>query len=315
MSALVWLTWRQHRWAIIPTAVLALFAVYGLLNAEANKTTSIDSMPMSGFYGLMVQLVFGAVIGMFWGAPLIARELEERTYFVSWGQDVTPAAWLRGKLLVLGPLAAVLAFAVGLGDGHVGDQKSWTGFEAHPAVQVGYALFGLALGVFIGLLSRHVMTAIAATLVFYTLSRILLSVLVRDHYLPVSRAVARWDSTPQIPGGALELGSGFVGSDLRPVDVADACERFSNPNSCMRTTGTAVGTYVDYQPVERIAAFRYIEFGLFVLLSAVLFALTFRLLRHGGGWKPSRRHRRISSESEPTPAQSTPAVAAAQAEG
>jgi hypothetical protein len=312
MSALVWLTWRQHRWTILGTAVLALLAAYGLTSAEFSRDSAFDSLPMSGFYGLMVQLVFGGVVGMFWGAPLIARELEERTYYVAWGQDVTPVKWLRGKAIVLGALAAVLGVVVGLGDGHVGSQTAWSAFEAHPAVQMGYALFGLALGVFIGLLTRHVVTAIAATLVFYTLSRVVMSALLRDHYLPVSRSVARWDSTPVIPQGALELGTGFVAIDLDPVSVPDACARFSNPNSCMRTSGTAVGTYVDYQPIERLTAFRFIEFGVCLLLAGVLFALTFRLLRRGGGWKPTRRHRRISSEAEPvevTETTSEPAAA------
>ncbi|GAB2854682.1 hypothetical protein [Lentzea nigeriaca] len=308
MSAFVWLTWRQHRWTIIGSAILVMAAAYGLLSAEVRKQTSIDSMPMSGFYGLMVQLSFGGVIGVFWGAPLIARELEERTYFVAWGQDVSPVKWLRGKALVLGVLAVVLGAVAGIGDGHVGDNKAWSAFEGHPAVQAGYALYGLALGVLIGLLSRHVVTAMAATLVMYTLSRTLLTVLLRDHYLPVSRSVARWDSTPVVPVGAVELGNGFIGKDLNPVGVPDVCATLSNPNSCMRSWGGAIGTYVEFQPVERIAAFRYIEFGLYVVLAAVLFALTFRLLRHGGGWKPSRSHRRITSEVEPVPA-SEPAAA------
>lgn len=312
MSALVWLTWRQHRWSILGIAVVALLAAYGLTSAEFSRDSPFDSLPMSGFYGLMVQLVFGGVVGMFWGAPLIARELEERTYYVAWGQDVTPVKWLRGKAIVLGTLAVVLGLVVGLGDGHVGSQAAWSAFEAHPAVQVGYAVFGLALGVFIGLLSRHVVTAIAATLVFYTLSRVMTSALLRDHYLPVSRSVARWDSTPVIPQGALELDGGFVAADLDPVGVPEVCAKFSNPNSCMRTSGTAVGTYVDYQPIERLTAFRYIEFGVYLLLAGVLFALTFRLLRRGGGWKPTRRHRRISSEAEPvevTETTSEPAAA------
>lgn len=311
MSAFVWLTWRQHRWTVLGTAILALGASAALLYAETTNYASFDSMPMSGFYGLMVQLIFGGVVGMFWGAPLIARELEERTYFVAWGQDVTPVKWLRGKALVLAVPAVVLGFLVGLGDGHVGGQRDWPLFESHPVVQAGYALFGLALGVFIGLLTRHVVTAIAATLVFYTLLRVLLSVLVRDHYLPASRTIARWDSNTVVPPGAQEVGSGFVAADLRPVDVPDACAKFVNPNSCMRSSGTAVGTYVDYQPAERIPTFRYLEFGLYVLLAGALFALTFRLLRRGGVWKPTRSHRRIVSE----PDQSAPAVAAAQAEG
>ncbi|MGW6931049.1 hypothetical protein ACWGE0_13365 [Lentzea sp. NPDC054927] len=299
MSALAWLTWRQHRWTILATTALALVAAFTLVSTESGK---IGSMLMAGFYGLIVQLSFGAVIGMFWGAPLIARELEERTYFVAWGQDVTPAKWLQGKALLLGPLAAVLGALVGLGDGFGGSRMTWGGFEATPLVQAGYAIFGFALGVLIGLMSRHVVTAIAATLVFYTLVRALIATVVRDHYLPAQRVVARWDSTPVLPQDSLELGSGFVGSDLSPVPVAEKCATLINPNTCMRSSKAAIGTYVEYQPVGRFWIFQVFEFGLFALLAAVLFAVTFRMLRQGGGWKPSRRHRRLAVEpaAEPT---------------
>ena len=318
MSALVWLTWRQHRWTIAGTAVLALLAAYALVWTEDGP---VGSMLMAGFYGLIVQVGFGVVIGTFWGAPLIARELEERTYFVAWGQDVTPVQWLRGKVLLLGALAAVLGAVVGLGDGYGGVQDTWNAFEASPLVQAGYAIFGLALGTLIGLLSRHVVTAMAATLVFYTGVRAVVAALARDHYLPVHRAVVRWENTPDIPQGALELSRGFVGADLEPVAVSAVCERMPNPNSCMRNAKAAIGTYIDYQPIDRLGLFQFIEFGVFALLAAVLFAVTFRLLRRGGGWKPSRSHRRIEpvagpeSEPEAEPAQSTPAVAAAQTEG
>ncbi len=308
MSALVWLTWRQHRWTIIGTTTLALLTAITLVLSGGGPA---GSMLMAGFYGLIVQLAFGAVIGMFWGAPLIARELEERTYFVAWGQDVTPVQWVRGKLLLLGSVAVVLGALVGTGDGFGGGQASWGVFEGSPLVQAGYAIFGLALGVFIGLLSRHVVTAMAATLVFYTFTRALVVVVVRDHYLPAERVVARWDSTAVIPNQALDLGGGFVGADLSPVGVAEQCAGLVVPNSCMRRSNAAIGTYVDYQPIDRLGLFQFFEFLMFTALAAVLFALTFRLLRRGGGWKPSRSHRRITAE----PVQSTSAAFAAHAEG
>ncbi|WP_434438692.1 hypothetical protein [Lentzea sp. E54] len=306
LNSLVWLTWRQHRWPISGAAVIALLAAYALFVTESDNA-AIGSMPIFGFYGLIVQLGFGVVIGMFWGAPLIARELEERTYFVAWGQDVSPVRWLRGKLLVLGVLAVVLGAAVGLGDGYVGDRTSWPTFEAHPLVQAGYAILGLALGVFIGLLSRHVVTAMAATLVFFTLIRILLAAPVRDRYLPPQRVIATWDSTAVVPSGGLELGGGFMGPDSRPVSIPDRCLGL-NENTCMRNTKTAIGTYVDFQPVERVGLFRFFEFGLCALLAAALFAVTFWVLRRGGGgWKPSRSHRRITTPAASTPnAESTP---------
>jgi hypothetical protein len=310
VSALVWLTWRQHRWTIIGTAVLALLAAFALIATEGGQ---VGSMLMAGFYGLIVQLGFGAVIGMFWGAPLIARELEERTYFVAWGQDVTPVQWLRGKVLLLGALALLLGAVVGIGDGFGGVQETWGAFEASSFVQAGYAIFSFALGVLLGLLTRHVVTAIAATLVCYAVVRAVVAFAVRDHYLPVHRTVVRWNSTPVLPQGALELGGGFVGPDLSPVSVLERCDVMGNKNSCMRASGEAIGTYVDYQPIDRLGLFQFMEFGLFALLAAALFAVTFQLLRRGGGWKPSRSHRRITSDA--SSAQSTPAVAAAQAEG
>ncbi|WP_086660888.1 hypothetical protein [Lentzea kentuckyensis] len=299
MSALVWLTWRQHRWAIIGVAIVAVLATGALLSTQNGP---VGGMLMAGFYGLIGQLAFGAVIGVFWGAPLIARELEERTYFVAWGQDVTPVKWLRGKVLLLGGLAMALGALLGIGDGFGGRRESWGAFEASPLVQAGYALFGFALGVFIGLLSRHVVTAMAATLVFYTAVRTVIAVTLRDHYLPAHRDIAGWDATPVVPAGALELGGGYVGADLNPVAVIERCAGRINEGTCMRAAKAATGLYTDYQPLGLMWLFQVIEFLVFVLLAAVLLVLTFRVLRRGGGWKPSRRHRRI----DPDPVDAAP---------
>ncbi|MCR3746171.1 hypothetical protein [Lentzea californiensis] len=295
LGSIIWLTWRQHRWSILGVTAVALLAVYGLVSTEFEGGS--PTMPIVGFYALMVQLGFGGVIGMFWGAPLIARELEERTYFVAWGQDVTPVEWLRGKLLVLGVLAVLLGALVGTGDGYVGTRRSWSSFEANLLVQAGYAVLGLAVGVLVGLLTRHVMTAIAGTLVFFTLARVLVSVVGRDYYLPPARVIVRWEETPVVPERGLELGNGFIGPDLEPVPVLDRCLEAINTNTCMRNARAAIGTYVEYQPVERVTTFQVIEFFLCVLLASGLFLLVFRLMRHGGAWKPSRSHRRIGEPS------------------
>ncbi|SDN85556.1 hypothetical protein [Lentzea jiangxiensis] len=293
LESLAWLTWRQHRWSIAGVSAFALLATAALLSTETGQA---GSLLMAGFYGLMAQLVFGGVVGVFWGAPLIARELEERTYFVAWGQDVTPVEWLRGKALVLGALAVALGALVGAGNGIGGREWAWAGFESSPLVQAGYAALGFALGVLIGLLSRHVVTAMAATLVGFTVLRVLLAVYVRDHYLPPKRLIATWGETATPPGGSVELGSGFVGADAEPVSVAEACLGV-NADTCMRGKKFAIGTYVDYQPVDRIGLFQFFEFGVCALLAAGLLVLAFRVLRRGGTWKPSRSRRRITPEA------------------
>ena len=47
-----------------------------------------------------------ALIGVFWGAPLVARELEAGTHRLVWNQSVTRTRWLATKLAVTTALAA-----------------------------------------------------------------------------------------------------------------------------------------------------------------------------------------------------------------
>ena len=49
-----------------------------------------------------------AIVGIFWGAPLLARELETGTYRLVWTQGVTRSRWLTTKLLVVGSPARSL---------------------------------------------------------------------------------------------------------------------------------------------------------------------------------------------------------------
>src|SRR5207247_6597351 len=52
-------------------------------------------------FGTLVTVV-PALLGAFWGAPLIAREVEAGTFPLVWTQSVTRARWLGVKLAVLG---------------------------------------------------------------------------------------------------------------------------------------------------------------------------------------------------------------------
>ena len=42
--------------------------------------------------------VVPAVVGAFWGAPLVARELEAGTHRLAWTQSVTRGRWLATRL-------------------------------------------------------------------------------------------------------------------------------------------------------------------------------------------------------------------------
>jgi hypothetical protein len=62
--------------------------------------------------GVMLILLTPAIIGLFWGAPLIARELETGTSALAWNQSVTRTRWLAIKLTVCG--LAAMAVTEGL---------------------------------------------------------------------------------------------------------------------------------------------------------------------------------------------------------
>ena len=63
---------------------------------------------------LGIILLAPAVIGLFWGAPLIARELETGTSDLAWNQSVTRARWLAVKLTVYGLTAMAVTEGLSL---------------------------------------------------------------------------------------------------------------------------------------------------------------------------------------------------------
>src|SRR3954452_21217260 len=46
-----------------------------------------------------------AIIGVFWGGPLIARELETGTYRLAWTQGISRRRWVLTKLAFVGGMA------------------------------------------------------------------------------------------------------------------------------------------------------------------------------------------------------------------
>ena len=58
--------------------------------------------------GILVIVVPG-VLGLFWGAPLVARELQTGTYRLAWTQSVSRRRWLLVKLGVVGLAAMATA--------------------------------------------------------------------------------------------------------------------------------------------------------------------------------------------------------------
>jgi hypothetical protein len=143
-------------------------------------------------YGVIaLVLVAPALIGMFWGAPLIAHELETGTFRLAWTQSVSRSRWLLVKLGLVG-LASFLAAGLlslmatwwysPLGKAHP-DRFGGGNFGVHGLVPGGYALFAFALGVTAGLLLRRTLPAMAVTLVGFVAARFVVTDWVRAHYM------------------------------------------------------------------------------------------------------------------------------------
>ena len=123
LSGMVWLTWRQHRWALLGMLVLTAVLVGWMVYLSVDITSlyhqchdtrcppySTQQAALSATYGPLWQAGNAGVvvmyapllIGLFLGVPLLSREHEQRTLLLAWSQDVSPTRWLSTKLILLG---------------------------------------------------------------------------------------------------------------------------------------------------------------------------------------------------------------------
>jgi hypothetical protein len=128
-SGMLWLTWRQHRWALIASLVLTALLVGWLLHLSHDMTTLYNQcrdthcskntpkgaalwagdgpILLAEILVLVVQYT-PLLIGVFVGVPVLSREYEQRTLLLAWSQDVSPMRWLWTKLALLGLFVATL---------------------------------------------------------------------------------------------------------------------------------------------------------------------------------------------------------------
>src|SRR4051812_35946767 len=118
----------------------------------------------------LVVIVAPALVGAFWGAPLVAREFEAGTHRLVWTQSISRTRWLAVRLAVAGTAAVVVTgllsalvtwWAAPLDDAAA---AVYGPFDQHDVAPVGYALFALALGVTAGLVTRRTLPAMSLTL-------------------------------------------------------------------------------------------------------------------------------------------------------
>ena len=198
MIRLSWLQLRAQ--ALLVAAVLAVIAVVLVITgphlvhlydttvatcqarndcAAATRAMLNDDRFLQAALNPLV-LVAPALTGIFWGAPLIARELEAGTFRLAWTQSVSRTRWLAVKLGLAGvasvAVAGLLSWMVtwwsGPFDRVNANRLTPALFGERGLAPVGYAAAAFMLGAAAGVLIRRTVPAMAAGLVAFVGARL-----------------------------------------------------------------------------------------------------------------------------------------------
>jgi ABC-type transport system involved in multi-copper enzyme maturation permease subunit len=279
-----------------------------IFNAFSSQTTVLTVL-------VMAIHVFPLLMGVFIGAPLVAREFESGTFKFTWTQGAGRTRYVMGTLAVL--CAAVTVVAVGLGlllawYAHafevVGLQSRWESgtFDTTPLALVGWTLFSLLLGALVGAWLKRVVVAMGVTAAvaggcliaaFGSLNNQLFQVgtaAVRTAEFPSPRLVAFYN-IPTQPGQGFTNGtlivrswittvSGHAISPLRASNLEYHFERikvFSYAAQKQWLSSHGISHWLSYQSPNRFWIFQTVVTVTLVALSIALGFGTRVLIRRG----------------------------------
>lgn len=299
---MLWLTWRQHRGVVLVTAALLLglggfLLVHGMQTANIAEGYAPGSAELEQALGERYDPVYQvinwlviapAVVGVFWGAPVLAREVERGTHKLAWTQSVPRHRWLLTKLVFLGALAAAGGLALGL------MVKAWSStFSGTPfasdlslfwisgAATAGWWLFAFAVGITVGALIPRMLPAMAITIAVIVVV-LPFSAFVRQYYAQPEQVVLGANDEP--PDALLNTGREWQHPDGRPLTptAADAATRqHCGPtqeridySDCLLEHGYRL--VVSYQPENRFWQFQWTEAGALLVFSLGLGGLALR---------------------------------------
>jgi ABC-type transport system involved in multi-copper enzyme maturation permease subunit len=198
---MTWLTWRQFRLPVLSVfvGIAAIGVVLLIAGVDMAGETNFSDQEFLYSGSLLVLYALPAVIGVFWGVPLVTRELETGTHNLVWNQTVTRKRWLSTKL-GMGALAAMGAAGLlslvvtwwaspidalaSSGEGGFESRIVPMVFAARGIVPIGYAAFAFVLGIAVGILLRRTVVAMAVTLVVFAAVQVLVPLVVRPYALP-----------------------------------------------------------------------------------------------------------------------------------
>jgi hypothetical protein len=339
----IWLAWRQFRLqGVVAAGALAALAVILLITGSDLRhlydTSGVAACKARGgcraleasflshdkvIQDLLGPLVLGvpALVGIFWGAPLLARELETGTHRLVWTQSVSRWRWLAGKIAVVGVASIVVAQLVSLMaswwfkpiEAVSLDRFSPGVFSERGIVCIGYAAFAFAAGLAAGAVLRRTVPAMATALAAFVGARLAVTYGLRPNFAPAAHVTQRlnfganadlelgpgatvlarqpsipnaWVHSTRIADGAGHTPTGhFLHTFLQQHCAAIALPgRLPGPSAfqaCYAQLASRFHVAVSYQPAGRYWAFQAYETATFVALALVLIGGCFWWLRPG----------------------------------
>jgi hypothetical protein len=342
---MIWLTWRQFRaqaWVALAAlvAIAITFAATGPHLAHLYDTSGIAACPGNGdcasvasnfldlvkgdipyeigyFLSLGLMYLAPALIGMFWGAPLVTRELEARTYRLVWNQSVTRTWWLAVKLGVIGlasmatagllslmvtlwgaPITRAAALAATRNGAVDPNRLTPLLFGATGIAPVGYAAFAFVLGVTAGVLIRRTIPAMAVTLAVFAAIQVVMPIVVRPHLIAPVQVSSAFN-----PANIEQLWLGGSGMKVvEPVNIPGAwiianqtltpagqqftgpataaCARDSASPACQASIGRLhLRHVVIYEPGTRYWALQWYETAIYLAAALALAGVCFAWVR------------------------------------
>lgn len=311
---MIWLTWRQHRLeGLMTLGVLAVIGVFLLLTGRA-MANSFQQLGLSHClgqtppgspcpdlimafgtqYGLLLffdtLLIFlPLLVGALVGAPLVAREVEQRTHLLVWTQSITRLRWLSVKLalvLVAGLLASGALLAVLIWWYHPWAQLAGSfgtnAYDTSGPVWVAETLLALALGVLAGTLTRRVVPAIFLTIVLVVAIRVPVASFWRPYFeAPITQTTPIGqvnNNQSTVSNQDWIVSQGYIDAQGNKHDGLVGCTSNQTSVHCFQANG-AQALFVSYQPADRFWTFQWIETGIYVGFSVLALFVAFWLVR------------------------------------
>jgi hypothetical protein len=310
-------SWLQFRLqAAVAAGVLAVIALALALtgphlahlyattvaNCSARSDCSTATVSFLSHYRLLQDLgnlviAVPVLVGMFWGAPLVARELETGTQRLVWTQSVTRTHWLAVKLALIGLVSVAASGLLSLivtwwsrPIDQLNMNQFTSVFDQRGVVPIGYAAFAFVLGVAAGLLARRTLPAMAATLVAFVSVRVLVTFWVRPHLMAPVQTTSRLRMTTgmsfnQTDNGPLSVmgakpGAWVFSDHIVGPSGGSVSGGFLSHGACLQSRASAacIGKLREvlvYQPASRYWAFQWYEMAIFIGLAVVLSGICF----------------------------------------